>query len=114
MWAHLTQTILESEENRDLVDLFLKGLAREATKTQTWGFLPRTLMAAAQRAQNIEAGVHIFGTLQSGASSSINALQGHQRQTCRACDQTGHLLRDCRLWKTFRAKVRKKPGQTGG
>ncbi len=40
MRAHLTQTILESKESRDLINLFLKGLARETTKTQTWAFLP--------------------------------------------------------------------------
>ncbi len=57
MRAHPTQTILESEESRDLIDLFLKGLAREAMKTQTWAFLPRALTAAAQRARNIEGGV---------------------------------------------------------
>ncbi len=63
---------------QDLIDLFLKGLAREATKTQTWAFLPRGLTAAAQRAQNIEADANIFGIL-SDTSSSINALQGNSR-----------------------------------
>ncbi len=104
MRAHPTQTVVESEENRDLIDLFLKGLARESTKTQTWAFLPRTLTAAAQRAQNIEAGAHIFGTLNSGSSSSIGALQDRKR-TCLACDKTGHILKDCRMWKAFRAKA---------
>ncbi len=56
MRAHPTQTVLDSEENRVLIDMFLKGLARETTKTQTWAFLPRKLTATAQRAQNIEAG----------------------------------------------------------
>ena len=104
MRAHPTQTVAESEENRDLIDLFLKGLARESTKTQTWAFLPRTLTAAAQRAQNIEAGAHIFGTLSSGPSPSISALQDRKR-TCLACEKPGHILKDCRMWKAFRAKA---------
>ncbi len=79
MRAHPTQTVAESEDNRDLIDLFLKGLAQESTKTQTWAFLPRSLTAAAQRAQNIEAGAHIFGTLSSGSSPSISALQDKKR-----------------------------------
>ncbi len=39
MRAHLTQTVAESEDNRDLINLFLKGLAQESTKMQTWAFL---------------------------------------------------------------------------
>ncbi len=104
MRAHPTQTVAESKDSRDLIDLFLKGLARESTKTQTWAFLPRTLTAAAQRAQNIEAGAHIFGTINNGSSPSISALQDRKR-TCLACEKPGHILKDCRMWKAFRAKA---------
>ncbi len=104
MRAHPTQTVADSEESRDLIDLFLKGLARESTKTQTWAFLPRMLTAAAQRAQNIEAGAHIFGTFNNGSSPSISALQDRKR-TCLACKKPGHILKDCRMWKAFRAKT---------
>ena len=104
MRAHPTQTVAESEENRDLIDLFLKGLAWDSTKTQAWAFLPRSLTAAAQRAQNIEAGAHIFGTLSSGSSPSISALQDKKR-TCLACEKPGHILKDCQMWKAFRAKA---------
>ncbi len=98
MRAHLTQTVSETEEDRDLIDLFLKGVARETTKTQMWAFLPRTLTITAQRAQNIEAGVHTFGTLNSGSSSGINTMQ-NQKRTCLACKKPGHILKDCRKWK---------------
>ncbi len=59
MRAHPAQMVAESEESRDLIDLFLKGLVRETTNTQTWAFLPCTLTAAAQRAQNIGWSPHI-------------------------------------------------------
>ncbi len=61
------------------------------------------LTAAAQRAQNIEAGVHIFRTLSSGSSSSINTMQ-NQKHTCLACENPGHILKDCQMWKAFKAK----------
>ncbi len=101
MRAHLTQTVAETEEDRDLINLFLKGLAREATKSQMWAFLPQTLTTAAQRAQSIE---HIFGTLNSGSSSGINAMQ-NQKRMCLACEKPGHILKDCRMWKAFKAKL---------
>ncbi len=104
MRAHPTQTVAESEDNRDPIDLFLKGLARESTKTQTWAFLPRSLTAAAQRAQNIEAGAHIFGTFSSGSSPSISTLQD-KKWMCLACEKPGHILKDCQMWKAFRAKA---------
>ncbi len=85
-------------------------LAMEATKTQTWAFLSWILTEAAQRAQNIEAGAHIFSTA-SGSSSSINAKQtGNGRgqvgtMTCHACDKTGHLIRDCCLLRAFKDRL---------
>ncbi len=96
--------LLKTEEIVVGIDLFLKGLAKETTKTQTWASLPCFLTAAAQQAQNIEARAHIFGTLQSGSSSSINTMQ-NQKQTCLACNWTRHILRDCRMWKVFKAKM---------
>ncbi len=104
MQAHPTQTITETEDDRDLIDLFLKGLARETTKIQTWAFLPWTLTMAAHRAQNHEARAHIFGTHNSGSSSGINAMQ-NQKWTCLACEKPGHILKDCRMWKAFKAKM---------
>ncbi len=68
------------------------------------GLFTWSLTAVAQRAQNIEAGAHIFGTLSSGSSLGINAMQ-NQKRTCLACKKPGHILKDCRMWKAFKAKA---------
>ncbi len=107
MQAHLTQTVAEMEDDQDLIDLFLKGLARETTKIQTWAFLQWTLTMAAHRAQNLKAGAHIFRSHSGESSSGINAMQ-NQKWTCVACEKPGHILKDCRMWKAFKAKAGSK------
>jgi hypothetical protein len=121
--SHPGATEVQMQANRDLMDMFILGLAHATVRTKTWDARPATYALCLEQASNSAASITILNAYPAGPAPAVKIEpglfgiaagtsgmdsartgrfqqprpSGQEDRKCHFCTKPGHLVRDCIL-----------------